>query len=81
VGITVGEPDLEVPKGQPLKIHEDGQVTQYLHTGFTLRLHEDECESYYHNLMTPQPRCYVMARPDEREVPVPFLVGAGWPIA
>ena len=75
VGITVGEPGMEVHRGQPLKIHEDGPVTQYLHGGFTLRLHEDECESYYHNLMTPRPRCYVMARPDEREVPVPFLVG------
>lgn len=75
VGITVGKPGLEIRQGQPLKIHEDGPVARYLHGGFTLRLHEDECESYYHNLMTPHPRCYVIARPDEQDVPVPFLVG------
>ena len=73
VGIAPGGPAADA-RGQPLKIHEDRASSQYLHPGFVLRLYEDECESYYHNLMTPHLRCYVVARLDEGEVPVPFLV-------
>lgn len=66
---TVGEP------GVRRKIHEDGKSSHYLLSGFSLRLHRDECESYYHNLMTPHPRCFVVARQDEEEqMPLPFLV-------
>ncbi|MCU7906541.1 MAG: DUF3305 domain-containing protein [Candidatus Thiodiazotropha sp. (ex Epidulcina cf. delphinae)] len=55
-------------------IHQEGAVRRYLHPGFTLRLHEDECESYYHNLISPQPRCYVVANQDDQGRPEPFLV-------
>ncbi|MCU7936524.1 MAG: DUF3305 domain-containing protein [Candidatus Thiodiazotropha sp. (ex Dulcina madagascariensis)] len=55
-------------------IHQEGGVRRYLYPGFTLRLHEDECESYYHNLISPQPCCYVVANQDDQGRPEPFLV-------
>ncbi|EIJ40957.1 Protein of unknown function (DUF3305) [Beggiatoa alba B18LD] len=50
------------------------QETQYLWTGFTLQLHKDELESYYHNLTAPKPRLYVVCHGDANEEPIPFLV-------
>ncbi len=73
VGITAGDA-VATGDGRMVKIHEDGNLVRFLHGGFELRLYDDECESYYHNLMTPHPRAYVVARPDEEEVPQPFLV-------
>lgn len=58
----------------PQLVHDDGEVLQYLYSGFEVRLHIDECESYYYNLISPAPRCYVIARENEDQVPVPFLV-------
>lgn len=55
-------------------IHEAGSTRQYLLSGFDLLLHKDECESYYHNLMSPSPGCYVVAHQNEAEMPEPFLV-------
>lgn len=54
---------------------EDRQ--QYLFTSLTILLHKDECESYYHNMKSPQPGCFVVARRDEEDensAPQPFLV-------
>lgn len=45
------------------------------HDGLSLRLHPDESESYYHNLMVDDPRCFVVCRQDEdTDIPVPTLV-------
>lgn len=55
-------------------IHQEGEVCRYLYSGFTLRLHVDECESYYHNLLSTEPRCYVVATESDDGVPTPFLV-------
>lgn len=45
------------------------------HDGLDLRLHPDESESYYHNLMVDDPRCFVVCRQDEAAgVPIPTLV-------
>ena len=54
---------------------EDRQ--QYLYTSLSVLLHKDECESYYHNMKSPQPGCFVVARreeEDENAAPKPFLV-------
>lgn len=51
-----------------------GTTLQVLHHGFQVRLFVDECESYYHNLVSPRPRCYVIASTDEQEVPVPRFI-------
>ncbi|MCU7875115.1 MAG: DUF3305 domain-containing protein [Candidatus Thiodiazotropha sp. (ex Lucinoma borealis)] len=55
-------------------IHQEGAVYRYLYPGFTLRLHVDECESYYYNLVSSQPRCYVVANQDDKGRPEPFLI-------
>ena len=58
------------------RIFADDGVEQYLVSGLSLRLYPDECESYYHNLMSPQPGCYVVAdQPDDASrMPTPLLV-------
>jgi len=58
-------------------IHEENDIRHYLVTGLSVALYPDECESYYHNMMTDTPRCYVVAHRDSTdadEMPVPFLV-------
>lgn len=51
---------------------------QFIYSNLTLRLFLDECESYYHNLMSPQPGCFVVARDEDEDGnetrPIPFLV-------
>jgi len=54
-----------------------GDKEQFIYSNLTLRLFLDECESYYHNLMSPQPSCFVVAREDEENnstQPIPFLI-------
>ena len=55
---------------------QEGDVEQYLVTGLRIELHPDECESYYHNLMSPEPGCFIVAEQsdDPAEMPIPFLV-------
>lgn len=81
VGIAAGGGGPADQEGPPVKIHEEGETRRYLYRGFELRLYADECESYYHNLMTPHPRCYVVARQDAQERPVPFLVSLSFDAA
>lgn len=58
------------------QVLQNGDVEHFLVTGLSLRLHEDECESYYHNLMSPEPGCFIVAnQPDSTdEMPVPYIV-------
>lgn len=51
-----------------------GEVEQHVFHNLKLRLHLDECESYYHNLMSPQPGCFIVARENKHGDPIPFLV-------
>ncbi len=57
------------------KIYEQDGVERYLCSGLSLQLYVDECESYYHNLMSPQPGCYIVAGEPETsgEMPEPYL--------
>jgi hypothetical protein len=74
VGISVGD-RRPGDHSNPLLIHEENNVCRYLYQGFVVTQYLDECESYYHNLMSPNPSCYVIARTgDNDETPVPFLV-------
>jgi len=73
IGVVVGESDQE----RAVKsIFQDGEAEHFLVTGLQLRLHEDECESYYHNLMSPKPGCFIVASEtnDLDEMPIPYLV-------
>ena len=58
------------------RIYQDGEIEHFLVAGLTLRLHVDECESYYHNLMSPEPGCFIVASQPEAddEMPIPYLV-------
>ena len=58
------------------KIYEQNGVERYLYSGLILKLFVDECESYYHNLMSPEPGCFVVAESmdDPEQMPIPYLV-------
>jgi hypothetical protein len=73
IGVVVR--DAKEEKSVSLVYQNDG-VEHYMITGLELRLHLDECESYYHNLMSPEPGCFIVAdQPDDSdEMPVPYLV-------
>lgn len=73
IGVVVGEAGQEK---QVKRIYQDDEVEHFLVTGLELRLHEDECESYYHNLMSPKPGCFIVAEAvdDSDEMPIPYLV-------
>ena len=73
VGVVTGEYPQE---REVKKIYEQGGLERYLFSGLSLQLYVDECESYYHNLMSPQPGCYIVASEPETldEMPEPYLV-------
>ena len=58
----------------PMVINNQDDMQQLLFPGFKITLYVDECESYYHNMMSPEPRCYVVGSDDENGKLVPFLV-------
>jgi hypothetical protein len=73
IGVLVREEDEDSTVS---RIYKDGDTEHYLVTGLTLRLHPDECESYYHNLMSPEPGCFIVAgqSEDSDDMPLPYLV-------
>lgn len=73
IGVVSSE---ESEKQEVRRIHKDDDVEQFLFSGLRLRLHLDECESYYHNLMSPEPGCFIVANATENynEMPEPYLV-------
>jgi len=63
------------PDEQPRLIHTANNIKHYICDGLQVVLYKDECESYYHNLMSPTPRCYVVAHVEDIEdPPEPFLI-------
>lgn len=58
------------------RVYQNDEVEHFLVTGMSLQLHPDECESYYHNLMSPEPGCFIVADhpDDDEEMPLPYLV-------
>jgi len=73
-GVTGDTQSESAQPGSVRVINEQEDVRQLMYSGFNITLYVDECESYYHNLKAPEPGCYVIARNDSNEVPVPFLV-------
>lgn len=49
---------------------------QYLWGGLSIRLHKDEVESYYYNLLSARPSLYVISSVDEHGDLEPFRVSA-----
>ncbi len=56
------------------KVIQQGEIQQFVYRNLKLRLYVDECESYYHNLLSPHPSCYVIAREDGQGKPIPVIV-------
>ena len=61
-----------------VKVIEQGDKKQLIYSGLKIRLFLDECESYYHNLMSPEPGCFIVARYEddegnETDKPIPIL--------
>jgi len=73
LGVVVREAEEE--KSLSRVYHNDG-IEHFLVTGLGMRLYPDECESYYHNLMSPEPGCFIVAgQPEEDgDMPLPYLV-------
>jgi len=74
IGVMVGSNSLRDENNQAKLIFQEDNISQFLLSDFEIILHADECESYYHNLMSVSPRCFIIADLDEEGVPVPFLV-------
>ncbi|MGB0847391.1 MAG: DUF3305 domain-containing protein [Thiolinea sp.] len=70
VGIIMGEQT----DNETRLVHEQGAVQQYMIPGFTIRLYKDQCESYYHNMKSPQPGCYIICYKHDNAMPEPFLI-------
>jgi hypothetical protein len=74
VGVTVGSHTPHAAEN-PMLVHEEADVSQFLYSDLKVSLFLDQCESYYHNMMSPKPGCYVVTNKEEgEETPVPFLV-------
>jgi Protein of unknown function (DUF3305) len=67
---VVWEPHGVVPgylgADKKLLLQHDG-VAQWLHPGFKLELHRDEVEGYYENVVTADPRVFVLWRMEGEE--------------
>ena len=65
-----------LPEKSTKKIYQQGGIERFLFSGLSLQLYVDQCESYYHNLMSPQPGCFVVAGEAEMtdQIPEPYLV-------
>ncbi len=74
IGILASDKETEGAAHQMELIQEESGVHRYLYRGYHLRLHVDECESYYHNLLAPSPCCYVVATLSDDGVPQPMLL-------
>ena len=61
--------------GAPRLLVDGPGVQQWLHPGYKLVLHRDECEGYYLNVSIDHPRVYVLWRMDEANA-VPLDVTA-----
>lgn len=72
IGVTVGN-SRDVPDKPRVALIEDDVQLQF-HSGYQVKLYVDECDSYYHNLMSPTPRCYIVVRQDDNNKPEPFIV-------
>ena len=56
--------------------HIEDDVQLHIYSGYQVKLYVDECDSYYRNLMSPTPHCFVVVQQDDdnEENPKPFIV-------
>ncbi|MEZ5594544.1 MAG: DUF3305 domain-containing protein [Gammaproteobacteria bacterium] len=76
-GVVMGTQEgLAQAAGQRVRSDPDGSE-DYLWSGIPLHLYKDQVESYYHNLLAPQPALYVVLRTQQADGPQP---GAPYPV-
>lgn len=51
--------------GDPRMLVDESGLQQWLHPGFSLVLHRDECEGYYLNVSATTPRVFILWRIDD----------------
>jgi len=77
-GVVVHNDDsITEAQGRCVRSDDDGSA-EFLWGGIPLRLYKDQAESYYYNLMAPEPALYVILRPQTETGPQP---GAPYPVA
>ena len=57
-------------------VRDDGTTRIYRWEGMELPLVPDACDDYWFNLISPQPRLYVICQPDAEGAPVPLRITA-----
>lgn len=73
IGVTVSNTEKVLDKPRVADIEDEVQLKLY--SGYQVKLYIDECDSYYHNLMSPTPHCFIVVRQDEDDdEPEPFIV-------
>ena len=73
------ETDEVTDENNEVKVIQQGDIKQLIYSGLKIRLFLDECESYYHNLMSPEPGCFIVARNEDKDgeetdMPIPVIV-------
>jgi hypothetical protein len=75
--------DASPPGSGERVIVKDDRSMQVLFPGFVLRLHRDEAEGYIYNILSPQPKIFIMWRMDgelarPESLTVSYHEGARW---
>ncbi len=71
IGVTVG--DVQQLPGKSSVSHIEKNVQLHIHSGYRVKLYVDECDSYYRNLLSSSPHCFVVVHQDDDQ-PEPFIV-------
>ena len=82
IGVTVGDTAGNTAGNTPQQsdtsavTHLENDVQLHIFSGYQIKLYIDECDSYYRNLMSPTPHCFVVVRQDDDndDHPKPFIV-------
>jgi hypothetical protein len=75
-GVVVNSQLEPASSGDAILVRSSPEGDDYLWGGLSVRLHRDETESYYYNLVSERPSLYVISASDDQGVPKPFLVSA-----
>ena len=72
-GVVAGSGQSPDDLVQVRRLHAASGGQQYLWSGLRIRLHRDDAESYYFNLLSDRPRVFVICSPEAGEAPRPFI--------
>jgi hypothetical protein len=75
LGVVVGQTSEKLERRQ-LRSGPEGE--QYLWTGLVLRLHKNEVDSYYYNIVGQNPSVYIYCQNDDSDEPRPRAITADY---